>query len=254
MKKEIENYLKDLGFGKNEIKVYIALTQLGEAKAREISKKANLPRTTTISILNKFAEENYLTMHVYKGVTNYWIESPKVIANIFAHKTDIANELNSLLSDLYREEAHFPAALVMDTKRGIKKFIEKLLTNLEKKSVIYTIDTPSEGNYAKIFSDDVNNIIFDIKKKRGIVTNTLVPFGSFKNIAGEKMKKTDIFVREMPETIHFRGSLWIIGDSIVHFSGNPPFVVLIKHEAIVAGIKSIYRFVWNLSELKHQPY
>jgi predicted transcriptional regulator len=253
MANEIENYLKDLGFNKNEIKVYVALTKLGEAKALEVAKKANLPRTTAISILNKLAEENYLTTHVYKGVTNYWIESPKAIANIFEHKIDVANALDTLLSDMYRKEAHFPTALVIDTKKGIKNFIEKLLTNLEKKTVIYTIDTPSEGNYAKIFPEEMNEVIFGVKKKKGIVTHTLVPFGSFKNITNEKIIVTDIFIKEMPEKIQFKGSLWIIGDSIIHFSGNPPFAVLIKHEAVVLGIKSLYNFMWGMSELKHRP-
>jgi hypothetical protein len=94
---------------------------------------------------------------------------------------------------------------------------------------------------------------FGIKKKRGVVTHTLVPSGSFKNIADEKIKVTDIFIKEMPEAIQFKGSLWIVGDAIIHFSGNPPFIVLIKHEAIVSGIKSLYNFVWNMSEPKHRP-
>lgn len=253
MKKEIESYLKDLGFGKNEIKIYVALTELGEAKALQISKKADLPRTTAISILNKLAEENYLTTHLYKGVTYYWIESPKVISNIFEHRIDIAKKLNDLLSDLYRSDAHFPFGVVIDTKKGIKKFIEKFLTNLEKKSIIYTIDTPSEGNYAKIFSDDVNGAIFQVKKKRGILTNTLLPFGSFKGVDSKKMEMADIIIKEMPKEINFRASLWITNDSIVHFSGNPPFIVLIKHDAIVAGIKSIYNFIWSISEMKYTP-
>jgi len=247
---EIKNSLKELGFNHNETAVYIALTQLGEARASAVAKKADLPRTTAISILNKLKEENYITTHLYRGVIYYWIESPKVMTDVLEYKMEIARKLNGLLSDLYRDEAHFPSALVLDTKSGIKKYIEKILAGLRQGSTIYTIDTPEVGNYAKIFSDTTGENIMALKQKRKIITNTLVPFGSFKNIAAKKIETQNITVKEMPQNIKFDASLWIIKDTIAHFSGNPPFLVIIKHDKIVAGIKSLYNFLWNISEAK----
>jgi len=247
MLKEIKTNLKELGFNSNEIKVYIALTQLGEATASQIAKKSDLPRTTAIGLLNKLKESNYLTGHIYRGKTYYWVESPKIITNIFGQKMEIAERLNGLLTHLYRSEAHFPYVQVYDTKTSIKKFIEKLLTNIEKNSVIYTIDSPEAKNYAKIFFENISLIILKQKKKRGVLTHSLIPCGSFGSIKNYQLKEQDIKIREMPKEIKFNSSLWIIKDMIVHFSGKPPFIVTIKHDVIVPSIKNIYDFLWNIS-------
>lgn len=250
MIKEIKENLKQLGFKANEIKIYIALTQLGESSAAKIAKKADLPRTTAISVLNKLAEEGYLTTHKYRGTIYYWIESPKTIGNMLEHKIEVANKLNESLTSLYRSEAHFPFAKVYDSKTSIRKFIEKTLASTKNGSIIYTIDSPDEGNYRKVFSDSINNTIIKIKNKKNITTHTLVPYGSFKGIETRKLKNQNIVLREMPEKIKFETSFWIIDDLIVHFSGNPPFIVAIKHESIVPSMKSIYDYLWSESTEK----
>jgi sugar-specific transcriptional regulator TrmB len=251
MVKKIADILKELGFKENETRVYVSLTQLGEATAAQVAKKADIPRTTAISVLEKLKGENYLTTNRYKGVTYYWVESPKTIVDSFENKVEAAKGLNGLLTDLYRCESNFPYAQVYDTKTGIKQFVEKTLISLKKKSIIYTIDSPNKGNYTKIYSENVENTMAKQKMKKGIVTYTLVPYGSFSKIADYKTENQVIKIREMPAGINFAASLWFIDDMIVHFSGNPPFVAAIKHEAIARSMKSVYDFLWNISEEKN---
>jgi len=251
MNNEIKHNLTELGFSENEIRVYLALTALGEAKASEIGKKADLPRTTVISILERLKSDNFITTHLYCGRTYYWIESPKTISNMLSHRVEIADNLSQLLTNLYREEAHFPVAKICDTKSKIKNEIEKMITGSKKNSIVYTIDTPETGNYAKIFAQNSEESIMGLKKKRDIITHTLVPHGSFKSISSSKVEKRNIVLRELPAGINFSGSLWIIGDEIAHFSGKPPFLVTIRHEDIVRGMKAIFYFLWNISEPKN---
>lgn len=251
MIKKIEDILKELGFKENEVKVYICLTQLGEATAAHVGKKADLPRTTAISILEKLKNENYLTTNRYKGVTYYWVESPKTIVDSFENKVEAAKGLNDLLTDLYRSESNFPYAQVYDTKTAIKLFIEKSLISMKKKSIIHTIDAPNRGNYMKIYSENVENTMAKQKMKKGIVTYTLIPHGTFSKIADYKTENQIIKIREMPAGINFTASFWFLDDMMVHFSGNPPFVAAIRHEGIVSSMKSVYDFIWNISEAKN---
>jgi sugar-specific transcriptional regulator TrmB len=245
---EIKKSLKELGFHENEIKVYVALTQLGEAPAAQIAKKAGLPRTTAISILNKLAEDNYLTQHRYRGVTYYWVESPQAIASSLETKIKVAEDLTALLTDLYRSETHFPHAEVYDTKSGIRNFIEKLLAGLPKKTTIYTIDTPSAGNYSKIYSERIGSSMLSKKHARDILTKTLVPHGSIASIDPEKLAGQKIELRELPQGVDFKASLWLVQDQLIHFSGNPPFIVAIKHPLIVKSMEAMYRYFWQISE------
>ncbi|MFH0779985.1 MAG: helix-turn-helix domain-containing protein [Parcubacteria group bacterium] len=244
----IRENLAELGFNKNEIGVYLALAKLGEAKASQVAKAAELPRTTAINILNKMASENYVSTHVYKGVMSYWIESPQVLIDILRNKIEIADKLKDAMSVVYRVGGRFPNAQIFDTKKNIRNFIEKVLNGLPKGAVIYTIETPNEGNYRKIFSEGLEEIIFSVKNKRGIATKTLVPCGTFSLIEKHKLTRQNIEIREMPEHSNFSGSLWIIKDMLINFSGNPPFLVMSRHEAITKGMKELYDFLWRISK------
>ena len=249
MIREIKKNLAELGFHEKEIDVYVALTELGESTAATIAKKINLPRTTVISILNKLTEENYFSTHHYRGKNYYWIETPKTIEGILAGKLSIAKQLSEMLTELYRSDAKFPFAQVYDTKKSINSFIQKTLLNLKPKSVIYTIDTPSVGNYNKVMGDGAREMMTDIKRKKSVVTNTLVPFGAFSSINVDKLIRQNITIREMPRDLSdFGASFWIIDGKIVFFSGTPPFLVAIYHPLINKSLEIIYRFLWGLSK------
>jgi len=245
MSHNLKNNLSELGFKNNEIKVYIALTVLGEARAADIAKKAGLPRTTTISILEKLQLENYLTVHRYRGVNFYWVESPGVIAEIFRNKMAYAEKLEATLSDLYRAESKFPTGQFIDTKKGIANFIEKLIASLPKHSTIYTIDSPGLGNYRKVFSAEAEQELFKSKKKRDIITKTLVPAGFLKNIEKEIFEIQNIEIRELPIGVEFEASLWFVGDAMMHFSGHPPFLNIVKHQMIVRSQKNLFDYFWG---------
>jgi sugar-specific transcriptional regulator TrmB len=252
MLKEIKNSLKELGFNQNEINVYVALTQLGEATASRVAKKADLPRTTAISLLERLVSQNYMTKHIFRGKTYYWIESPKVLAVAFDRKVQIAQGLGKVLDDLYRSEARFPFVRGFDTRTSIRNYIDKFMAELPPKAILYTIDSPRAKNYAKVYFRNIEEtMIKNIKSKKVALTHSLIPQGSFSEIEEFKLKNQNIKIRELPEGIKFDSSLWISEKEIVHFSGNPLFLAVIKHEAVYKSVKSLYDFLWSISTPKN---
>jgi sugar-specific transcriptional regulator TrmB len=248
IRQEIRRHLRDLGFNQNEVAVYIALTQLGESSSAKVAKKAELPRTTAASVLDRLAGDGYVSSHLYHGTTWYWIESPKMLENVFENRIEIARKLGGLLADSYRSEADFPNAKVYDTKAGIKSFIEKTLVGLKPGTIISTIDTPGAGNYTRIYSDGFGDILLKIKKKKRITTRTLVPHGASRDIDPEKVAAQDIILRELPVGVEgFRTSVWIIDDLFVQFSGRYPFIVAVKHRIITESMRGIFRYLWSVS-------
>jgi sugar-specific transcriptional regulator TrmB len=248
--KIITKQLLELGFNSNEAKAYVALTQLGEANATDIAKKADLPRTTTISILQKLEKEKYISIQRYRGRSIFWIESPQMLKNAFANRVRLADELGELLADIYRSEADFPYAKIYDSKTSIKAFIEKLLLDLEKKSEICTIENPNAGNYHKILSEEFVHFMLGLKKEKGFITKSLILADSIRNIRPEKIRPQSIILREMPKEIEFKASFWIISDTLVLFSGKYPFIVAIKHKIIASSMRSIFDYLWSISKEK----
>lgn len=250
--KNIKRALLELGLNRNETAAYMALTQLGESPVSAVAKKAGLTRTTTASVLERLCADGYMSSHRYRGKTWYWIESPKMIGRALENRMKIAKELEGLLADFYRSEADFPSAKIYDTKSGIKTFIEKTLNALEKDAVILTIDTPGAGNYTRIFSDGFGEVLLDIKRKKRITTRTLIPWGFLKDIDPKKKSAQDIVLRELPQEIRFSASFWIVGDTLVLFSGRYPFIVAVRHRIIVSSMRSILEYLWKISGAQAQ--
>jgi sugar-specific transcriptional regulator TrmB len=248
MPEKIKKTLKDLGFKENETNVYLALTKLGESSAGVVAKSIGLPRTTVIGILAKLEAGGYLTTHKYKGKIYYWIESPRVLGEVFANKVSLAAGLESELADLYRQAPRFPFAKIYDTKQGIAKFTENVLLKTKKKAVIRTFDSPGAGNYRKVFSDRLEPIFFGIKKQRQIFTKTLVPSGLAADINMSKVQNQNIEIKELPDGINFASSFWIIEDAVYFFSGHPPFLAAISHQPIKNGLASMYDYFWGVSK------
>ena len=244
----IAEYLRELGLNTGEIKVYQALAKLGEAPASQVAKSANIPRTTAISILEKLILDKLISAHKYRGKTFYWIESPQAFIDSLNIKLDLAKEMDITLRNIYKSDGVFPAVKVHDTVSGIRSFIEKIISNSKPKSIIYTIDSPNKGNYSKIYPERIETTLLNQKKKKDIHTLTLIPHGSFKDIASYKLKNQYITLKELPEVIDFGSSFWLINDKLVHFSGNPPFIVAIRHEKIVESFKQLFDFLWNISK------
>jgi len=248
MSQKIIQYLQELGFSKNEQKIYIALTELGESSASTIAKKADTPRTTAISILEKLEKEKYISIQRYHGRNIFWIESPQMIKKSLEQKVIIADELDELLTDLYRSESDFPYAKIYDTKSSIKSFIETLISKTTNGTIIYTIDNPKSGNYRKILSEKFYYNMIDMKNKNNITTHTLIPEGTLKTINPQKITDRNIDIRELPKDVEFKASLWIIDDTLVLFSGKYPFIVAVNHKIITSSIKSFFNYFWEIAK------
>jgi hypothetical protein len=55
----------------------------------------------------------------------------------------------------------------------------------------------------------------------------------------------------MDENINFEASIWIIEDKIILFSWKIPFIVEINNRIIASSFRSIFDFLWSISNVKY---
>lgn len=247
MKKEVEKALRELGFRESELLVYLTLTTLGEASAAQVSKKTSLPRTTIISILERFTEEGYISRHKERGRNQYWIESPRVLVDVLERRAQVAKSLESILGDMYRSDTKSVSAEVYDNQKSIQRFTERILLSLSAKEEVRTIDSPQKKNYQSIFSEYAYSQLLKVKQQKNIHTKTLIPKKGEKSVENESLKNQLISIRVLPEAVNFEASIWILQDSLVLFSGTQPLVIHVKHPLICKSMQSIFEYLWTIS-------
>lgn len=78
-------YLEELGLGKNEVKVYLALLKIGESKVNEIAKMSGIYRRTIYEALKGLVERG-LVSHIIRGKKKYFTASDPKSSSILFNK------------------------------------------------------------------------------------------------------------------------------------------------------------------------
>ena len=120
--------LEDIGFTNAEIKVYLALLELGTATAGPILEKSKLQNSVVHMTLNKLIEKGFVTF-VKEGKRNqYQATNPKNIINYINEKKERFEEL---LPELLLKQQMAKQKPEIITFRGIKGIKELLVELLE---------------------------------------------------------------------------------------------------------------------------
>lgn len=130
--------LEEIGFTRGEIKVYLALIQLGESTIGPISKKAKVTPAKVYPILDKLKEKGLIT-HVIKSGTKYfqalnpnrildYIENKE--KGLQAQKTEIKDLIPTLVSQQESEAKQY--ATIYESYNGIKTLYDEILDYLHK--------------------------------------------------------------------------------------------------------------------------
>src|SRR3989344_7765998 len=139
--------LEKLGLQTNESRVYLALLELGKGSVSQISKLAQLNRTTSYDILERISLYGLASRSVSNKKQLYIAEPPnRLRAYVESKKRKLeesAKKLDELLPDLqslYKTEVK-PAIKFFEGRTGIKNIYDH---SLDAKSTIYSILDLSE--------------------------------------------------------------------------------------------------------------
>lgn len=136
----IKQKLQELGFSEKEVRVYLALLELGSAVASDIAKKAGLKRSTAYVILESLAGRGLTSMVERRGVQLYSAAPPeqlvqylKGMASRYSGFADAAKELlpefpaPSRGNTISTPKVHF-----FKGGEGVKTVYEDTLASLEE--------------------------------------------------------------------------------------------------------------------------
>ena len=124
--------LISIGFDEKKAKIYLALLELGTAKAQEIAKKAGLERPTTYDLLVKLSKEGFVSSFEKRGVRYYIASQPEKITSRFFELEKRAEALMPELKALYSLSENKPRVSFYEGVEGIKTVFWDTLTTQRK--------------------------------------------------------------------------------------------------------------------------
>ncbi len=138
---EPEQTLSSVGLSRNEIKVYLALLELGISAVGKIADRTKLHRRNVYDSLDNLMEKGLATYIVKKKIKHFEAANPEVLRELLKEKE---NQLMNILPTLMLNH-NLSTRSDVQVQEGLVSARMALKAFLRHKQPIYTIGTPKQA-------------------------------------------------------------------------------------------------------------
>lgn len=252
----MEKMLLKLGFSEKEVKVYLAVLELGSDTVIKIGKHAGVNRGTTYDILESLIQKG-LVSHFTKGKKRYFsAEDPSRIIHILeiqeeklrkdqqeiqSQKKELENVLPELMS-IFGKSEEKPKVRFYEGKNGIYQIYEELI---KQKGVLYYGSTDGIFQNFPDFNEKITKkMIANSVKVRDLVYKSESAL-SIKKYYQEPTQQ----MRFLLDNLKFRTDNIIYANKVAMISyGSSLHAVVIESKEIVETQKQIFEVLWGISK------
>ncbi len=255
----MEEILQKMGLNSNEVKMYLALLELGPSKVSEITKKAGITRTLGYTILEKLNWHGLVSQTSGKGSTNkYFANHPRSLVNYAkSNKKQWENnvvEMEKKLDDFLSifKIAKKPVIRYQDGDKGLKNIY---MESLESKTEILSIaemegwDTPEFKKWGQEYNRERSKRKI---KERMLLLDTKQARKWMKNYKGN-LKYTEyrwIKQEQLPGIEDLGGEINIFEDKVLMALNKKPnrMGVVIQSEPLTKLLKTLFELAWQVGK------
>jgi sugar-specific transcriptional regulator TrmB len=129
--------LKQVGFTEREIKVYVALLELGKTTAGPIASRARLAHTKVYDTLQRLVEKGLVSYIVISKTKYFQAESPKEILNILDERRRNIDEVVKELELKQKYSFEKQGVVIHEGYNAIKSLFNRIISDLKKDDFYY---------------------------------------------------------------------------------------------------------------------
>lgn len=250
----MNNHLAELGFTDNETKVYLVALKFGKISYSNLSKNANLNRTTTYGIVRSLIKKGLIQENTGANKKYLVACDPHDILSILEieqkkldSKKSSAIKAIEELSKVTKKDKHFTPSIRFIEEDKINSF---LFSQSEKwNNSIKMYDKKWWG-----FQDALSIKTFKkwvegwakVPSSKGIGARLITNFSEVEKVL-EKKRDDRLIKYWDTEEEKFESTLWIAGDYIIMIvSKNSPHYLVETHDPIMANnLRGIFKKLWK---------
>ena len=234
-----------VGLSKNEAKIYLALLELGKGTVSEITRKANLNRTTGYDVLDGLVAKGLASVSGKEPKQEYIAESPDKIEALLKREVNATEEhlkeIKNILPELksLHNVAGRPKVRFYEGKQGLIEVYEDTLTSHETILAYATVDDMHRAlpNYFPEY--------YKRRAEKGVAIRAIIPATE---IGKERASKDKEEMRETalipPDKYYFSPEINIYDDKVMIASWREKLGIIIESAEIADAMKKIYELAW----------
>lgn len=228
--------LVDIGLTRREANAYLALLELGEAKAGQVAKLSHEDRTNVYDSLSGLVKKG-LASYVMKGnATYYRAAPPEKLKDYMFEKEKALYETLSELSRVYKSGKKTTVVRTFEGKEGLKTVLSDILRQRNE-----IVGFGATDRMVHLFPGFANRYLRE-REKRGITSRQFFAEGD--PILPCKLTTYKMIPRE------FSGpaSTVIYGEkvAILLWFAKPPIAILIESKEVAQAYRKKFEFMWKM--------
>lgn len=235
-----EKLLAQLGFSRNESRVYLAALECGVSSAQDIAVKAGLQRTTTYSVLGQLVIKGLMAKTKTKGKSRFIAEDPDKLKLFIKELHSNLNKLKPEFDAIYNKSQIKPKIFFYEGRGAIQKVYNDTLA--EKPREILEWNTNAYFENPMVDEDYVyKRIALNISAKR-IAGNKSMWETKHRRRDEKELSQTVIVPKEIfsPEI-----EVNIYNNKVAFMNYAENMSVIIESEAIASAMRQVYNLSWE---------
>ena len=250
-------HLQELGLSDNECAYYIALTNFPRATVQEISKKAELPRTTAYGALSELENLGLVSKELEASKSFYSIAGTEAISRLIEKRKEqlLSQEISSkklievLTPLLGKTLNHQPKLKFVEGKENVENLLFDALPKWResyKRLNHYVMWGYQDSAFVEHYRR-WHNFAWQTRNEKEEIK-------LFSDKLGKEQQKSDGIkkreIRLLPTGFEFPSSIWVHGDYML-LAGtreNPHYAFLIHDINLAANLRAVFQTLWYFSE------
>lgn len=242
--------LREIGLSEGEIKVYLALLKLGEAKKTELAKQAGVSSSKVYEICGKLQIKGIVGTILKDNKKHFQAMEPKRLLDFFNEKTSkIENQKKELeraipmLEDFSKTQEN--KAILYEGLNAIKNFYKNILEELKQGEEYHVIGVNYGENIPGIkeFFENFHRQ----RAKKGIKVKMLVNHDAKDLLVKTIHSKSEI--RFLPQYLMNNMIILFYKDkSFIFFLTKDAIGLLIENKEITNGFKTYFDAFWKIAK------
>lgn len=231
--------LEKIGLNLNEAKIYLALLELGQAQAGEISKKAQINRTTTYDSLERLIQNGLVVFVISANKKVFKPVAPNKLLNQIKEKETTIKEILPELETLFSQSKDKEETDIYKGKKGIKSILDDILKCKEY------IAFGSSGKFLEIMQHDF--IIFQKMKKELKINSRVILSDSSRKTEQVKISYTKF--KFIPNEFASPTTTFVFNNNVaIIIWAETPVATLIKSKEVAKSYKNYFEMLWKITK------
>ncbi len=242
--------LYDFGLSENEVKIYIALLDLGSAKAGEIIKMTGIQNSVMHLTLGRLVEKGILSFVKDGKFKLYYPTEPKNLISIFDHRKTKLEILTKELSKIH-QRVKLPEAEVYKGLTGLKNMCYQLIDQVKKgDEFLFFAFINSNAQ----FEDEVYDFYREytvLRKERGIVLKGIAHSSLKQRFTEYKRPYPDLLFVDYP-TLQ---NMSVFQNSVIFTPWDSSKLSFkITSQPLANNLRSYFNSIWDGGIKKRKKY